>query len=123
MIDYEILLLLDPGLTEEQQSSVVERTRSLVEQGGGVFERHDVWGQRKLAYEIDHKDEGSYHLLQLRCTAETLAEIGRVLRIDDGVMRHLATRRIETGPGGPVAVSAPASEDAGETEPDPAEEE
>jgi small subunit ribosomal protein S6 len=121
--DYEILLLLDPDLTEEQQAGVIERTRSLVEKGGGAVERHDVWGRRKLAYEIDHKDEGWYHLLQLRCAPDTLEEIGRVLRIDDGVLRHLATRRIETAPEVPVAVGVPASEDVAESQPDPAEEE
>jgi small subunit ribosomal protein S6 len=117
VIEYEILLLLDPALTDERQADIVARTRQLIERDGGTFERHDVWGQRKLAYEIDHKDEGSYHLLHFSCTAETLDEIGRVLRIDDGVMRHLATRRPETGPGEPVAVGAPASEDAGEIDP------
>jgi small subunit ribosomal protein S6 len=123
VIEYEILLLLDPALTEDQQAEVIARTRQLVEAGNGRFELHDAWGRRKLAYEIDHKDEGWYHLLQFTCSAETLDEIGRVLRIDDSVMRHMATRRPETGPGEPVAVGAPASEYAEEIEPAPEEEE
>ena len=63
MIDYEILLLLDPELAEEQQAEVVARVRELVEKGGGTFTRHDAWGKRKLAYEIDKKADGNYHLL------------------------------------------------------------
>ena len=112
MNEYEILLLLDPDLTEGRQDEVVGRARELVERGGGTWDLHDVWGRRKLAYEIGHKGEGTYHLLQFTSDAETLDEISRVLRIDDAVMRHLATRRIQGSPARPVAVSAPSREDA-----------
>jgi small subunit ribosomal protein S6 len=115
--EYEILLLLDPELSDEKQSDVVARIRQLVEKQGGTFDRHDVWGRRKLAYEIDHKSDGNYHLLHVSCGTETLDEIGRVLKIDEAVMRHMATRRVATGPSGTVAVGAPASDD---TEPEPA---
>jgi small subunit ribosomal protein S6 len=123
VIDYEILLLLDPELAEERQAEVIARVRDLIEKGGGTFERHDVWGRRKLAYEIDHKSEGSYHLLSFSTSAETLDEIGRVLKIDDAVMRHMATRRPEGGPSEPVAVGALAREDVEEPASASAEEE
>ena len=112
MIDYEILLLLDPELSEEKQTEAVTRTRELIEKGGGTFERHDAWGRRKLAYEIDKKTDGSYHLLLVSCSPETLDEVSRVLKIDDNVMRHMATRRHAGSPGQPIAVGAPGSEDA-----------
>jgi small subunit ribosomal protein S6 len=110
--EYEILLLLDPDLDEGRQSEIVSRTRELVEKAGGSWDLQDAWGRRRLAYEIAHKGEGSYHLLQFTCEAETLDEISRVLRIDDGVMRHMATRRIKGSPARPVAVAAPARNDA-----------
>ena len=113
MNEYEILLLLDPDLEENRQTEVVTRTRELVETSGGSWDLHDVWGRRKLAYEIAHKGDGIYHLLHFTCDAETLDEISRVLRIDDGVMRHMATRRIEGSPARPVAVGAPTREDEG----------
>jgi small subunit ribosomal protein S6 len=119
--EYEILLLLDPELDETKQGEVIARTRELVERGGGTWDLHDVWGRRKLAYEIDHKGEGTYHLLQFTSDAATLDEISRVLRIDDAVMRHMPTRRIQGSPARPVAVGAPSREDA-ETE-SPLEEE
>jgi small subunit ribosomal protein S6 len=111
---YEILLLLDPDLDEARQSEVVDRVRQLAEGAGGSCDLHDAWGRRRLAYEIGHKADGSYHLLHFTCEAATLDEISRVLRIDDGVMRHMATRRIEGSPARPVAVAAPVSQDAGE---------
>jgi small subunit ribosomal protein S6 len=110
--DYEILLLLDPELSDEKQTEIVGRVKTLVEQGGGTFERHDPWGRRKLAYQIDKKDDGAYHLLSFSATAETLDEIGRVLKIDDDVMRHMATRRPEGGPAEPVAAGAAIGDDA-----------
>jgi small subunit ribosomal protein S6 len=114
--EYEILLLLDADLDEARQSEIVGRTRELVERGGGTWDLHDVWGRRRLAYEIDHKAEGSYHLLQFTCPPAALDEISRVLRIDDAVIRHMATRRIEGSPARPVAVAAPTREDAGASE-------
>jgi small subunit ribosomal protein S6 len=110
--EYEILLLLDPDLDDDRQAEIVARARELVETGGGTWDLHDVWGRRKLAYEIDHKSDGSYHLLQFTCDAPTLDEVSRVLRIDDGVMRHMATRRIQGSPARPVAVGAPTRQDA-----------
>ena len=112
MNEYEILLLLDPELSDEAQAEIVTRVRDLVEKGGGTFERHDPWGKRKLSYEIGKQSDGNYHLLHFSANPETLDEVSRVLKIDDRVMRHMATRRPETGPGQPIAVGGPTSEDA-----------
>jgi small subunit ribosomal protein S6 len=95
--EYEILLMLDPELAEERQTEIVTRAHELVETGGGTWLSHDVWGRRRLAYEIDHKPDGAYHLLQFDAQPATLDEITRVLKITDGVMRHLATRRVKGG--------------------------
>jgi small subunit ribosomal protein S6 len=101
--DYEILLMLDADLDEARHNEIISRTRDLVEQGGGTWVGHDPWGRRKLAYEIDKKTDGVYHLLQFDAEPATLDELTRILKITDGVMRHLATRRIESagGPGRP----------------------
>ena len=123
MTEYEILLLLDPELSDEKQAEVVGRVKTLVEQGGGTFERHDPWGRRKLAYPIDKKEDGHYHLLSFTATPETLDELGRVLRIDDDVMRHMATRRPEGGPAEPIAVGAAIGDDVREEPVDAPEEE
>jgi small subunit ribosomal protein S6 len=92
---YEILLMLDPELPEDRGGEIVARIRELVERGGGTWRSHDIWGRRRLAYEIDHKHEGVYHLVVFESSAETLDELSRVLKITDGVMRHLAVRHLE----------------------------
>jgi small subunit ribosomal protein S6 len=114
--EYEILLLLDPELADEKQAELVGRVRTLIEKGGGTFERHDAWGRRRLAYPIDKKQEGVYHLLSFTSGPETLDELSRVLKIDDDVMRHMATRRPEGGPSEPMAVGAAIGDDV-DTEP------
>ena len=120
MTDYEILLMLDPELPEERQAQIVTRAREAIERDGGRFEAHEPWGRRRLSYEIDHKGEGSYHLLTFGAEPATLAEISRVLKITDGVMRHLAVRRVqgastrppEPVPEEPVAARASARQDS-----------
>ena len=94
MTTYEILLLLDPEQAEARQEEIVARTRELVEKGGGTWHSHDAWGRRRLAYPIAHKEEGVYHLVVFDAESATLEEISRVLKIEDAVLRHMATRHI-----------------------------
>jgi small subunit ribosomal protein S6 len=121
LVAYEILLLLDPELPEERQDEIIKRARELVERAGGRWVGHNIWGRRRLAYEIDHKSEGAYHLLNFDADPETLEELSRILRITDGVMRHLAVRRVKGGhtkaPAQIAAtVSAPADDAGGAAE-------
>jgi small subunit ribosomal protein S6 len=114
---YEILLMLDPERAETHQDDLLARVRGLVENGGGTWRSHDAWGRRRLAYPIQKKAEGVYHLVVFDSNAETLDEIARVLKIDDTVLRHMATKHIEgsktsaprdeTPAPAPVAVAAP----------------
>jgi len=118
--DYEILLMLDSELPEERQNEIVSRVRQAVERDGR-WDGHEPWGRRRLSYEIDHKGEGVYHLLTFATQPETLDEVSRVLKITDGVMRHMAVRRVKgastrppesTSPEVPVAAAASTSQDS-----------
>jgi small subunit ribosomal protein S6 len=92
---YEILIMLDPELAEARQDDVVARTRELVEQAGGTWRSHDAWGRRRLQYPIQKKNEGVYHLVVFESNPDALDEVTRVLKIDDAVMRAMATKHIE----------------------------
>ena len=121
MNDYEILLMLDPELPEERQTEIIERMRAEIEKGGGTWDGHEPWGRRKLAYEIAHKGEGTYHLLRFTAEPAALDEVSRVLKITDGVMRHMATREpvgSGTRPAGPVETEAEPRQDS-EEQPSP----
>lgn len=114
MNEYEVLVLLDPELPEERGGEIIARVREQVEGDQGTWDGHEPWGRRRLAYEIDHKAEGVYHLLLFTAAAETLAEVARVLKITDGVVRHLAVRRVK---GGTTNAPAPIAAVAAATAP------
>ena len=120
MNDYEILLMLDPEASEERHNEIISRTRELIEKGGGNWLSHDSWGRRRLAYEIDHKTDGVYHLLQFDSEPAALDEVTRVLKITDGVMRHMATRRPKGGGRVAAPPPIPAPEPERERAPAPA---
>ena len=107
-------------LPGERETEILARIRERVEADGGTWAAHEPWGRRKLAYEIDHKAEGTYHLLLFAASPETLEEVSRVLKITDGVVRHLAVRRVKGGstaaPAPVAAVSRPADDDDGTAE-------
>jgi small subunit ribosomal protein S6 len=94
MTSYEILLMLDPEQADARQDEIVSRAREQVEKGGGTWQTHDAWGRRRLAYPIAKKEDGVYHLLVFDADGPTLDEVSRVLKIDDAVLRHMATRHI-----------------------------
>jgi small subunit ribosomal protein S6 len=110
---YEILLLLDPEHAEARQEEIVSRAREQVEKSGGTWQSHDAWGRRRLAYPIARKEEGVYHLLVFDADGSTLDEVSRVLKIDDAVLRHMATRHIAgsrtSAPREEFAAPAPAA--------------
>ena len=110
MNEYEIMLLLDPDLPEERANEIIQRIRDAVDGAKGTWDGHEPWGRRRLAYEIDHKGEAVYHLLLFTAPPETLAEITRVLKITDGVIRHGAYRRVtgSTHTKAPAQLPAPA---------------
>jgi small subunit ribosomal protein S6 len=127
--DYEIMLLLDPDLSEERGNEIIQRVRDAVEGAGGTWDGHEPWGRRRLAYEINHKQEAVYHLLLFTAEPETLAEVTRVLKITDGVTRHGAYRRVKgsqhtKAPAplpAPAAVSAESSGFTSDSDDDTAE--
>jgi small subunit ribosomal protein S6 len=122
--EYEIMLLLDPELAEERANEVIQRIRDSVDTAKGTWDGHEPWGRRRLAYEIGHKGEAVYHLLLFAAPAETLAEITRVLKITDGVIRHGAYRRVKgsthTKAPAQIPVGAPAAEAPAEDDTAPA---
>jgi len=106
---YEVLLMLDPELAEERQADIVARAQEIVTKGGGVWHGNEPWGRRKLAYEIDKKGEAFYHLFAFDSAPATLDELTRVMRITEGALRHMATRRPK-GSGKPRPQSVEAAE-------------
>ena len=98
MRPYEAMVILEASLEESAIQAVINRTGELLAPSGGQVIRADKWGKRRLAYEIDHRTEGYYLLLELRLDPDAVAELGRLLRLTDGVVRHRIVRMPELGP-------------------------
>ena len=86
--NYEAMYILDPALSEEAIAALVAKFKGVVEANGTVTEV-DEWGKRRLAYPINDLMEGYYVLMTFTAAAAVPAELDRVFRITDGVMRSL----------------------------------
>ena len=92
---YECMYILNPNLTEEETSALVEKFRALVvsDSPENTVDEVQEMGKRKLAYEINYLTEGYYVLMKFTCGPAFPAELDRVLGITDGVIRSLITMR------------------------------
>jgi small subunit ribosomal protein S6 len=95
---YDLMLLIDPNAPEERRTAAITETESLIGAGGTLAGSYD-WGQRRMAYEIDHRPEAEYRLYQFEGDNALLERLGQRLRIHDGVLRF---RIIKAKPGQPV---------------------
>ena len=86
--NYEALYILDPSLSEEQIAALVARFQSVVEANGTVSEVNE-WGKRRLAYPINDEEEGVYTVINFTSEPSFPAELDRVYKITEGVMRSL----------------------------------
>lgn len=89
---YEVMLILDADLEERTVGPSLEQYLSLVRQGGGTVEKVDVWGRRRLAYEIKKKSEGIYAVIDLSCEPSVVQELDRQLSLNESVLRTKVIR-------------------------------
>jgi small subunit ribosomal protein S6 len=92
MRPYDVMLILEPTLEESAIQAVINRSTDLLQTRGGAVNRVDKWGRRRLAYEIGHRSEGSYVLLEVSAEPPALDELDRTLRLADDVIRHKIVR-------------------------------
>lgn len=86
--NYEVVFILDPNLSEDATAALVEKFKALIESKGTLGEVNE-WGKRHLAYPINDLNEGYYVLMTFSSTPDLPAELDRVLRINENVMRSL----------------------------------
>ncbi|MDO4567663.1 MAG: 30S ribosomal protein S6 [Clostridia bacterium] len=93
MNKYEALYIITPELDEEAISASIEKFSQLVATNGGVVEKVDEWGRRRLAYEIDYKSEGYYVLMHFEGASELPREMERNFKNDENIIRYVVVRR------------------------------
>lgn len=92
MTKYEMLYILDSTLTDEARDSIIKKIEDLVAKNGGVVEKTDRWGMKKLQYPINYKSEGYYVLMTFEAAKTLVVEIKRIVGITDGIIRRLITK-------------------------------
>jgi small subunit ribosomal protein S6 len=101
--DYEVLYIVRADLDDDKVQDIVKRVNTLIEKAGGSLERTNVWGKRKLAYEVKHQKEGSYILQDFKIGQDRIPELEAALKITEEVLRHLVVRKPEKPAPTPVA--------------------
>ncbi|WP_026928779.1 30S ribosomal protein S6 [Glycomyces tenuis] len=92
MRHYELMVIFDPNVEETQVSPTLERFLKGVKDAGGAVDKIDVWGRRRLAYEIEKNSEGIYAVVDLQSEPAPVAEMDRQLRLNESVLRTKVLR-------------------------------
>ena len=92
MRSYEVMVIIDPSTDDDGIQSINDRIAELIRSRGGTPERPELWGRRRLAYPIRHRYEGFYSLVRFSAEPAAIADLDRVLGIEDNVMRHKIVR-------------------------------
>jgi len=87
MRHYELMVILDPDLEERTVAPSLEKFLNVIRKGGGSVEKVDIWGRRKLAYEIKKKTEGIYAVVDLTTEPVVAKELDRQLTLNEAVLR------------------------------------
>ena len=89
---YELMVILDPSLEERTVAPSLDTYLNVIRTAGGSVEKLDVWGRRRLSFEINKKAEGIYAVVDLQATPEAVAELDRQLRLNESILRTKVIR-------------------------------
>ena len=107
MRPYEVVVIIDAGLEDEQIRATIDRATELIRSRGGNPNRVDRWGKRRFAYELKHRWEGYYALIDVTAEPAVMAELDRMLSLADEVIRHKIIRLPEGVAGRAARPSVP----------------
>jgi small subunit ribosomal protein S6 len=92
---YELMVILDPEIDERTVAPSLDKFLNVIRNDGGTIDNVDIWGRRRLAYEINKKTEGIYAVVQLTAKSESAKELDRQLSLSEAVMRTKVLRAEE----------------------------
>ena len=92
MRQYEMMIILDPGLEERTVQPSLEQFLNVVKTRGGTVDKVDLWGRRRLAYDIDKKPEGIYAVVDITAEPDAVKELDRQLNLNEAVLRTKVLR-------------------------------
>ena len=87
MRDYEMMIIIDPTVDERNITTFVDKLLQVVPNEGSTLEKVDIWGKRRLAYDINKRSEGIYVVVDMKATPETAQELDRQLGLNEAILR------------------------------------
>ena len=93
MTKYEMLCIFDAQLADEAKEALIKKLEDLITSNGGVVEKTDRWGVKKLQYPINYKSEGYYVLMEFSAEKTLVVEMKRIIGITDGIIRRLIIKK------------------------------
>jgi len=100
---YEHIFIARPDISPAQMESLIEETKTLIEEKGGKAGKTEYWGLRNLAYRINKSRKGHYGLIDIDASAEVIEELDRLQRLSEDIIRHM-TVRVEEHSEAPSAI-------------------
>ncbi len=89
---YEVVFIIDPGAGDDEVMRLSEAVQKIITGQGGIITKTEVMGKRQLAYEINHKKDGTYVLLEVEGSGAEIAELERRMRVNDQILRYMTIR-------------------------------
>ena len=89
---YEVVFIIDPGAGDDEVMRLSEGVQKIITGQGGSITKTEVMGRRQLAYEINHKKDGTYVLLEVEGSGVEIAELERRMRVNDQILRYMTIR-------------------------------
>jgi len=89
---YEVVFIIDPAADDDEVTRLTDNHKQIVTDQGGVITKAESWGKRPLAYEILHKTEGTFVLMEIEGSGREIAELERRMRVNDRIIRYLTVR-------------------------------
>jgi small subunit ribosomal protein S6 len=89
---YEVVFIIDPTVGDDEVMRLSESVQKIITGQGGTITKTEVMGKRQLAYEINHKKDGTYVLLEVDGSGAEIAELERRMRVNDQILRYMTIR-------------------------------
>lgn len=93
MNKYELMLIIDPSISENERKSSLDNLKALLEKGKAKIEKEDIWWDKKLAYKINKSDRGFYVLLDLEIDWKLIKDLSKSINLDKNIFRYMFTKK------------------------------
>lgn len=93
MANYELMLIVNPSLTDEERTTSIDELKALFDKNSVRIEKEDVWGEKKLAYKINKSEKGFYIIFDLDLDGKLIKEISKTMNLNRNIWRYMFVKK------------------------------